>query len=224
MSWAPRGELIGLGYTYTVHAGGAAILALIEHDLTPLLLGADARRIDALWRDMWQRTLYVGRGGIAAFAIAAVDIALWDLRGRALDEPLWRLLGAPRERVPAYVGGIDLLLPLDQLLEQTRAALDDGFSAIKMKVGRDLLAHDVERVAAMRELLGAEVALMVDANMRWTVAQAIAARAPWRRSGSTGWRSRSLPTTTPATAGSPPRARCRWRPARACAASASSRT
>ena len=136
-----EGGLIGLGYTYTVHAGGAAILALVEHDLAPLLLGADARRIDALWRDMWQRTLYVGRGGIAAFAIAAVDIALWDLRGRALDEPLWRLLGGAAERVPAYVGGIDLLLPLDQLLEQTREALDNGFGAIKMKVGRDLLAE-----------------------------------------------------------------------------------
>ena len=158
-----------------MHAGGAAILALIEHDLTPLLLGADARRIDALWRDMWQRTLYVGRGGIAAFAIAAVDIALWDLRGRALEEPLWRLLGGAAERVPAYVGGIDLLLPLDQLLEQTREALDDGFGAIKMKVGRDHLAEDVERVAAMRELMGPEAALMVDANMRWTVAQAISA-------------------------------------------------
>ena len=170
-----EGGHTGLGYTYTVHAGGAAILALIEHDLAPLLLGADARRIEALWHDMWQRTLYVGRGGIAAFAIAAVDIALWDLRGRALDEPLWRLLGGAADRVPAYVGGIDLLLPLDQLLEQTRAALGDGFGAIKMKVGRELLAEDVERVAAMRELLGPEAALMVDANMRWTVAQAIAA-------------------------------------------------
>ena len=170
-----EGGHTGLGYTYTVHAGGAAILALIEHDLAPLLLGADTRRIEALWRDMWQRTLYVGRGGIAAFAIAAVDIALWDLRGRALGEPLWRLLGGAADRVPAYVGGIDLLLPLDQLLEQTRAALGDGFGAIKMKVGRDLLAEDVERVAAMRELLGPAAALMVDANMRWTVAQAIAA-------------------------------------------------
>ena len=224
-----EGGHTGLGYTYTVHAGGAAILALIEHDLTPLLLGADTRRIDALWRDMWQRTLYVGRGGIAAFAIAALDIALWDLRGRVLGEPLWRLLGGAADRVPAYVGGIDLLLPLDQLLEQTRAALGDGFGAIKMKVGRDRLAEDVERVAAMRELLGPEAALMVDANMRWTVGPgdlggARASGESWRRSESTGWKSRSPPTTTPATAGSPPRARCPWPPARACAALASSRT
>ena len=102
----------GLGYTYTVHAGGAAILALIEHDLAPLLVGADAGHIAALWRSMWQHTHYVGRGGLAAFAISAVDIALWDLRGRARQEPLWRLLGAAAvEPVPAYLGGIDLLLP-----------------------------------------------------------------------------------------------------------------
>ena len=166
----------GLGYTYTVHAGGTAILALIEHDLAPLLVGADAGHIAALWRSMWQHTHYVGRGGLAAFAISAVDIALWDLRGRARQEPLWRLLGAAAvEPVPAYLGGIDLLLPLDDLLEQTRTALHNGFRAVKMKIGRDLLSEDVERVAAMRDLVGPETALMVDANMRWTVEQAIAA-------------------------------------------------
>ena len=173
---AAAGGHTGLGYTYTVHAGGAAIHALIEHDLAPLLLGADGAAIDRLWRSMWQRTHYVGRGGIAAFAIAAVDIALWDLRGQARQEPLWRLLGgAAAEPVPAYLGGIDLLLPLDDLLQQTRDALDRGYRAVKMKVGRDSLREDVERVAAMRKLLGPDAPLMVDANMRWSVEQAVAA-------------------------------------------------
>ena len=172
---AADGGRVGVGYTYTVHAGGAAILALIERDLMPLLLGADADDIEALWRSMWQRTHYVGRGGIAAFAISAVDIALWDLRGDARQEPLWRMLGATAAKpVPAYMGGIDLLLPLDDLLEQTRSALGSGFRAVKMKVGRDSVSEDVERVAAMRDLVGTETALMVDANMRWSVDQAIA--------------------------------------------------
>ena len=179
-----EGGHTGLGYTYTVHAGGAAIQALIEHDLAPLLRGADGDDIAALWRSMWQRTHYVGRGGLAAFAISAVDIALWDLRGLARQEPLWRLLGAAAaEPVPAYLGGIDLLLPLEELLRQTRAALDRGHRAVKMKVGRDSLSEDLERVAAMRDLVGPEAPLMVDANMRWSVAEAIAAARELARFG-----------------------------------------
>ena len=181
---AAAGGHTGLGYTYTVHAGGGAILALIERDLAPLLLGADAGDIEALWRRMWQWTHYVGRGGIAAFAISAVDIALWDLRAKARQEPLWRTLGGREAKpVPAYVGGIDLLLPLDELLEQTRGALGGGFRAVKMKVGRDVLGEDLERVAAMRDLVGAETALMVDANMRWSVDEAVAAARELARFG-----------------------------------------
>ena len=181
---AAAGGRTGLGYTYTVHAGGAAILALIERDLAPLLLGADAGDIEALWHRMWERTHYVGRGGIAAFATSAVDIALWDLRGNVRQEPLWRTLGAAAAKpVPAYVGGIDLLLPLDELLEQTRGALGSGFRAVKMKVGRDALSEDLERVAAMRDLAGAETTLMVDANMRWNVDEAVAAARELARFG-----------------------------------------
>ena len=85
--------------------------------------------------------------------------------------------------MPAYVGGIDLLLSLDELLEQTRDALGRGFRAVKMKVGRDALSEDLERVAAMRDLVGAETALMVDANMRWSVDEAVAAARELARFG-----------------------------------------
>ena len=168
----------GLGYTYTVGKGGTAIRALIERDLTSVLVGADPRRVEHLWEAMWWRMHYVGRGGIAVFAISAVDIALWDLKGRCAQEPLWRLLGGQDNRVKAYAGGIDLQFPLAKLKAQTERFLEQGFRAVKMKVGRNRLAEDVERVAAMRDFLGPDIPLMVDANMRWTVAQAIrAARA-----------------------------------------------
>jgi L-alanine-DL-glutamate epimerase-like enolase superfamily enzyme len=92
--------------------------------------------------------------------------------------PLWRLLGGHDPRVPAYAGGIDLQFTLDQLLRQTEDNLAKGFRAIKMKVGRERLSEDVARIEAMRELLGPDVPLMVDANMRWSADQAIrAARA-----------------------------------------------
>jgi L-alanine-DL-glutamate epimerase-like enolase superfamily enzyme len=95
----------GLGYTYTVGRGGAAVAALIERDLCPVLLDAEADRIEALWQRMWWAIHYGGRGGFASLAISAVDIALWDLKARRFGTPLWRLLGGHDPRVPAYAGG-----------------------------------------------------------------------------------------------------------------------
>lgn len=165
----------GMGYTYTVGHGGAAVHALIERDLCPLLLGADADAIEALWQKMWWRLHYGGRGGQASLAISAVDIALWDLKARKHCVPLWRLLGGYDPAVPCYAGGIDLDFTLDALLAQTDANLARGFRAIKMKVGRARLSEDVARVAAMRAHLGEDFPLMADANMRWGVDTAIRA-------------------------------------------------
>jgi L-alanine-DL-glutamate epimerase-like enolase superfamily enzyme len=168
----------GVGYTYTVGTGGAAIHALIARDLAPRLAGRDPGRIEELWQAMWWALHYGGRGGAQMLAISAVDIALWDLRGRRQGIPLWRLLGGFDPRVPCYAGGIDLDFSLDALLRQTDDNLARGFRAIKMKVGRPLLHEDVERVRTMRSHLGPGFPLMVDANMRWTVDEAIrAARA-----------------------------------------------
>ena len=166
----------GLGYTYTVgDIGGAAVHSLIARDLAPVLQTADARQIDALWERMWWHLHFVGRGGIAAFAMAAVDVALWDLHARRAEQPLWRALGGQSNRVAAYAGGIDLQFTTDALLEQAHGFIDQGFTAIKMKVGRDRLRDDVDRVAAMRDTLGPDFPLLVDANMRWSVDQAVSA-------------------------------------------------
>ena len=165
----------GLGYTYTVNHGGGAVYSLVDQALVPLLIGADSERIAALWEQMWWALHYVGRGGIASFSIAAVDIALWDLKARRQQTPLWKLLGGYDPKVLAYAGGIDLQLPLEELLQQTNNNLSKGFRAIKMKVGRDKLSEDLSRVAAMRDHLGNDFPLMVDANMRWTRDEALKA-------------------------------------------------
>ena len=168
----------GTGYTYTVGAGGAAVHVLVARDLAPVLVGRDADRIESLWQTMWWALHYGGRGGAQSLAMSAVDIALWDLRARRQGAPLWRVLGGFDPRVRCYVGGIDLDFPLDALLRQTDENLARGFRAIKMKVGRPSLGDDVARVRAMRAHLGPEFPLMVDANMRWSVDEAIrAARA-----------------------------------------------
>jgi L-alanine-DL-glutamate epimerase-like enolase superfamily enzyme len=168
----------GTGYTYTVGAGGAAVHALVARDLAPVLVGRDAERIEGLWQTMWWALHYGGRGGAQSLAMSAVDIALWDLRARRQRASLWQVLGGFDPHVPCYAGGIDLDFPLDALLRQTDENLARGFRAIKMKVGRPSLADDVARVRAMRAHLGPEFPLMVDANMRWSVDEAIrAARA-----------------------------------------------
>ena len=167
--------LEGLGYTYSVGVGGRAIYSLLEYDLKPILLNEDSSRIERLWQKMWWRLHFSGRGGQASFAIAAMDIALWDLAGKRAKLPLWKLLGGNNPRVKVYAGGVDLYFTTDQLSEQARGFLAKGFRAIKMKVGRPRLSEDVSRVKAIRELVGPDIPLMVDVNMGWSVEQAIQA-------------------------------------------------
>ena len=119
---------IGLGYTYTVNnIGSSAVWKIIESDLTPLLQAANPNQIDKLWHQMWWHLHFVGRGGLAAFAIAAVDIALWDLRGQRESLPLWRMLGGTHAKVPAYAGGIDLDFNVEKLLQQSEDFLKKGY-------------------------------------------------------------------------------------------------
>ena len=172
--------LAGHGYTYTIGCGGAAIRSLIDQDLKPALLGADADRIEEIWGRMWWRLHYIGRGGLVSFAMSAVDIALWDLKGKRESLPLWKLLGGFSGEARAYAGGIDLQLGPEELVAQTRCNLQQGFRAIKIKVGRANLSEDVERVRAVRHCIGPDMPLMVDANMRYSVEQAISAARKFR--------------------------------------------
>jgi len=170
--------LSGTGYTYTGGIGGHAIVAMLEHDLAPFLDGRDAGEVEALYDAMQWHVHYVARGGIASFAISALDIALWDLRGRREGRALWQMAGGAGRTCRAYRGGIDLNFPLPKLLASIRGYLAEGFDAVKIKIGQPTLAEDVERVRAVRALIGQDIALMVDANYSYTVDEAIeAARA-----------------------------------------------
>ncbi len=169
--WAEGLE--GHGYSYTIGRGGRAVQALIDHDIAPLLVGQDATDIQGLWALMWQRLLYVGRGGLASFSIAAVDIALWDLYGLREQKPLYALFGAESRWLPAYGSGVDLPKPLDQLLAQVEGFMQRGLPGVKVKLGRPDPREDEERVGAVRRLIGDGIDLMVDANMSWTAEQAL---------------------------------------------------
>ncbi|WJQ05524.1 mandelate racemase/muconate lactonizing enzyme family protein (plasmid) [Geobacillus stearothermophilus] len=166
----------GVGYTYTAGiAGGRAICTMIEYDLKPFLIGKDAGCVEKLWEEMNWKLHYVGRGGIASFAISAIDIALWDLRAKKAGEPLWKLLGGCSNSTKCYAGAIDLNFPIQKLLNNVQHYLDQGFKAVKIKVGREFLEEDIERVAAVRDLIGPKTVLMVDANMKWSIETSIRA-------------------------------------------------
>ena len=165
----------GTGHTYTGGRGGTAIKSLIDTDIAPFLIGKDGSQVEKINEMLEYHLHYVGRGGILSFAISAVDIALWDLRCKQKSLPLWKYLGGTTNTARAYCGGIDLNFPLQKLLDNITGYLDQGFNGVKIKIGQPRLEEDVERVAAVRQLIGPEISFMVDANYSMSVEQAIAA-------------------------------------------------
>ena len=165
----------GTGYTYTGGKGGHAIKAMIDHDMAAALIGMDGNEVETIYDFLEWHIHYVGRGGIASFAISTIDIALWDIRCKKAGKPLWQLAGGADKSCKAYCGGIDLQFPLEKLLANIQGYLDQGFNAVKIKIGREHLEEDLERIAAVRKLIGDDITFMVDANYSMTVEQAITA-------------------------------------------------
>ena len=163
----------GTGYTYTGGRGGTAVAAMLRDDIAPFLVG---RSTDpgAAHDAMGWHVHYVGRGGIAAFAISAVDIALWDLTLRREGRSLRDAAGGASDRCRAYRGGIDLGYDEARLLRSVEGYLAEGVGGVKIKVGRTQ-GDDQARAAAVRALIGPERDLMVDANYALSVPQAIEA-------------------------------------------------
>jgi L-alanine-DL-glutamate epimerase-like enolase superfamily enzyme len=159
----------GIGYTYA----DTATATLIRDRLGPLIAGHDALRTAARWDELQRSVRNLGRGGVAALAISAVDNALWDLKGRLVGLPLVHLLGgAARERIAAYGSGGFTSYTVGQLRSQLGGWAQQGFRRVKMKVGRDA-ARDPERVRAARDAIGGDCELFVDANGGYQRKQAL---------------------------------------------------
>jgi L-alanine-DL-glutamate epimerase-like enolase superfamily enzyme len=165
--------LMGTGYAYTIGTGGRAILELLRHDLLPLLVGEDARQIEAIWQKLFWFTHGTVVGPITSLALAAVDTALWDLRGKALGQPLWLLAGGAQPHVPLYdTEGGWLQLPTEKLVEGARRSKAQGWRGVKIKVGKPDPSEDLERLQAVRQAVGPRIHLMIDANQSMTYAEA----------------------------------------------------
>jgi L-alanine-DL-glutamate epimerase-like enolase superfamily enzyme len=159
----------GLGWTYAPAATGR----LVSELLAGAVEGHDAFDIPGAWAAMVAAARNAGPWGLAMYAVAAVDVALWDLKARLLDVALCRLLGRRRDAVPIYGSGGFCAYSDEQLREQLGGWAARGIARVKMKVGRDPAA-DPRRVALARDAIGSDVELMVDANGAWSPERALA--------------------------------------------------
>ncbi len=168
--------LVGTGYTSTLSHGDFAIKDVIDRIYAPLLVGEEALDIQRHWERLyWSDAHWVGRLGITQMALAAVDIALWDLKAQYCGLPLYRLLGAHKPGVvPSYnTDGGWLNFEVSRLVDEMSAILAQGWTGVKMKVGKENPREDIARVAAVRSTIGPDVDLMIDVNQRWDRTRAL---------------------------------------------------
>ena len=158
----------GVGYSLG-YEGAGLIADAVESLLEPLLVGEDPRDTERLWHEMYEGNVQIGRTGLFLRAISTVDIALWDVKAKAADTPLHKLLGGHSESVPSYASGGYYRDEKghEALRGEMRRYLDEGHDVVKMKVGRLSAAEEAERVAAVRDEIGDERTLLLDANGVW---------------------------------------------------------
>jgi len=164
-----RGE-VGFG---RIAGAPQALAALIEHELKPLILNQSLTDIRALYESMLSETEYHGAFGLSMFGIAAIDTALWDCLGKTLQVPCWQLWGRANQRIRAYamVGWLNYSDAEVQAI--CAKAVEQGFRAVKIKVGYPTLAADLRRIAVVRQAVGDAIEIMIDANQSLTTAEAI---------------------------------------------------
>jgi len=183
----------GTGYTYTIGTGGSSVVALLRDHLAPRLIGRDAARIEAIWKELFFATHATAVGAITSLALAAIDTALWDLKCKRAGQPLWKVAGGAQAQVPMYTteGGW-LHHSQQQLVDEAVAAREQGFKGAKLKIGKPSIAEDVARLSAVRAAVDDAFEVMVDANQAFTVAEACR-RAYAYRDARLGWFEEPLP-------------------------------
>jgi len=184
--------LVGWGEAHHGRCPGA-VAHLVDTTLRQLVVGMDAADPVGVWARVYKMQLGShGMGAAAAIALSGIDMALWDLRGKAVGWPLYRLLGGASRPIPAYAGGVSLgWQEPAALVEEARALVEAGFTAVKLRVG-DAPARDLARVAAVRRAFGDGLAILVDANTGYSVADARQAM-PGLEAHGVGWLEEPFP-------------------------------
>jgi len=168
--------LEGTGFTLG-YDSSLAMVSLMETIFRPILEGADALEAECLWGEMYRQSIQAGRRGAALRAISAIDIALWDLRGKRAGLPVMELLGVQSKKLRCYATGGYYRdgQTIDELVREYEGYVAQGFTAVKLKVGKLSPREDAARMAAVRKALGEDVDILLDANGGWTHAPAAVA-------------------------------------------------
>ena len=168
--------ITGIGVSLLANGMMPTVRFAIEQ-LGSAIVGQDPLRIEAVTKKMWDLGGNSGPGGIFTMALSAIDIALWDIKGKALNQPLWKLLGGSRDKVPTYASGALMReLSNDQCVTAARTLVEKGFRQMKTQLalpGDTSPGREIERVRLVREAIGPGIDLMCDINQRWRVDQAI---------------------------------------------------
>lgn len=167
--------LEGFGVTYH-EVGGEATRSLIVNNMAPKIIGRSPLETEAIWQEMFHYLRGVGRKGLMFCALSAIDIALWDLKGKILNQPLFRLMGGNKTKIPVYASGGWTSYTDEQLIEEMLLMVRQGYSMIKFKVGVEggaNLARDLVRVRKVRDAVGPDIGIMLDANNCWDAATAV---------------------------------------------------
>lgn len=166
--------LVGEGLAFTLNGKRLALVESMIRSLEPLIVGAEPSKSGAFWRDAMRDVAFLGQRGLTVVGLSALDMALWDLRGKEAGLNVSRLLGRCRDSVPAYrSGGLRLSLSIDELQREAAGFVEQGFRAMKMSLGKSHAEEDRERVRAVREAVGDDVRLMADCNQQFSVSEAI---------------------------------------------------
>lgn len=167
-----RDGLVGWGEAHAGRAPGA-VAQLVNTTLKALIAGMDATDVVGIWDRVYKMQLAShGMGAACAIAMSGIDMALWDIRGKAAAWPLYRLLGGRSKSVPAYAGGVSLgYQPPEELVAEAQAAVAAGYRALKLRLG-DTVRNDIMRVQAVREALGEDIDILTDANTAYSLAEA----------------------------------------------------
>ena len=170
----------GLGFVSTSPVTGEILKLMIENILTPVLLNEDPVCTESLWSSMYQAAPRRGGDGLMRLAISAIDTALWDIKAKSMEVPLWTLFGGKRELVPTYANCAHHL-PVKELAERAASYVKSGHRAMKIRGTRSFVSLDeaTARVEAVREAIGPDVKLMVDVNGSWDVDTAIQQLKRW---------------------------------------------
>ena len=167
-------ELHGEGMVFTLNGTRLSILKEMILSLEDLVIGTELDMRQDVIKRVWSELVFLGQRGIGAIALSAIDMALWDLAGKAARQNVSQLLGGSRQSMPIYrSGSMRLSASIDDLQQESQALVASGFKAIKMSLGSKEMADDIARVKAVRDAIGADIKLMTDCNQQFTVAHAI---------------------------------------------------